>query len=451
MKNFIAAAVRLIVGLLLAATVTAAGAAEIREGDYYIVPKHSYKALTAFDGRHGEIVLGQSARKPNDGPAQLWTINRATGETNDATYQIRSRKYGKYLAGGDEDENGDTSVVLEDEQSAEQAWRFKPHLDSYGIELDDSGTTLNVRANERADDARIIVYDASLDDNAQWLLYPAGNGDRPAAAAAEVSEFDNLNKRYRLAPMPAATPEANRLRRTKLMDDQPSGVFVKRGEAVSVMAEGLPPSPDGLTIMIGPMKSFYDERPQDDPQLVIAKEGRTDFTAKRNGLIYFRYIDSGFSAALPSIDVAIVRGGSSIPLYVKGKTSFEDWQKMLTDTPGAPFVEMISERAAITATRKVYMRAPQDDPAEILDTIEQILGWYDALSGLDGSSKLHRPSRLRMHYQQDTVTPAKVFDDGVYMYAGNYFMGVPGSNMSDLLDVKKLRSIWHETGHMYQQ
>jgi hypothetical protein len=239
MKNFIAAAVRLIVGLLLAATVTAAGAAEIREGDYYIVSKHSYKALTAFEGRHGEIVLGQSARKPNDGPAQLWTITRATGETNDATYQIRSRKYGKYLAGGDDDENGDTSVVLEDEQSAEQAWRFKPHLDSYGIELDDSGTTLNVRANERADDARIIVYDASLDDNAQWLLYPAGNGDRPAAAAAEVSEFDNLNKRYRLAPMPAATPEANRLRRTKLMDDQPSGVFVKRGEAVSVMAEGL--------------------------------------------------------------------------------------------------------------------------------------------------------------------------------------------------------------------
>ncbi|MER9416072.1 M60 family metallopeptidase [Mesorhizobium sp. M0306] len=455
MKTFIVSGVHLVAGLLLAAIVTAAGAAEIPEGDYYIVAKHSYKALTAFEGRHGEIVLGQSARKPKDGPAQLWTITRATGETNGATYQIRSRRYGTYLAGGDEDENGNTSVVLKDEQSAEgQAWRFKPHLNSYGIELDDSGTTLNVRANERADDARIIVYDASLDDNAQWLLYPAGNGDRPAAASAAVSEFDNLNKRFRLAPMPAATPEASRLRRTKLMDDQPSGVFVKKGEAVSVTAEGLPPSPDGLTIMIGPMNSFYDERPQDDPQLIIAKEGRTDFTAKRDGLIYFRYAESGFSAALPPIDVAIVRGGSSIPLYVKGKTSFEDWRKMLTDMPGAPFVEMISERVAITATRKVYMRAPQDDPAEILDTLEQILGWYDALSGLDGSSKLHRASRLRMHYQQDTVTPAKVFDDGIYMYAGNYFIGVPGSNMGDLLNVKKLRqawSIWHETGHMYQQ
>ncbi|MER9799106.1 M60 family metallopeptidase [Mesorhizobium sp. M0142] len=135
-------------------------------------------------------------------------------------------------------------------------------------------------------------------------------------------------------------------------------------------------------IMIGPMNSFYDERPQDDPQLVIAKEGRTDFTAKRDGLIHFRYAYSGFSAALPPIDVGIVRGGSSIPLYVKGKTSFEDWRKMLTDLPGAPFVEMISERVAITATRKVYMRAPQGDPAEILDTLEQILGWYDALSGL---------------------------------------------------------------------
>jgi hypothetical protein len=75
------------------------------------------------------------------------------------------------------------------------------------------------------------------------------------------------------------------------------------------------------------------------------------------------------------------------------------------------------------------------------------------LSGLDGSSELDQPSPLRLHYQQDTVTPSKVFDS-VYMYANDYFVGSPGENMRDLLDVNKLRhawSIWHETGHMYQQ
>jgi hypothetical protein len=454
MKDFIVSRVHLVAGLLLAAIATTTGAAEIPEGDYYIVAKHSYKALTAFEDRHGEIVLGQSARTPKDGPAQLWTITRATEKTNDATYQIRSRRYGTYLAEGDENENGDTSVVLRDKQSAGgQIWRFKPHLNSYGIEMDDSGTTLNVTGNERGDGAQIIVYDASLDDNAQWWLYSAGNGDRSAAASAETSEFDNLKKRYRLVAMPAAIPEANRLRRMRLMDYQPSGVFVKKGEAVSVMAKGLPLSPDGLTIMIGPMNSFWDERPQDNPQLITAREGLTDFTAKRDGLIYFHYADSGFNAALPPIDVEIARGGSSIPLYILGKTSLEDWRKMLANT-GAPFVEMMSEHVAITATPKVYMSAPRDDPAEILDTLEQILGWYDALSGLDGSSELHRASRLRIHYQQDTVTSPKVFDDGVYMYASDYFVGVPGSNMGDLLDLKTLRqawSIWHETGHKYQQ
>jgi hypothetical protein len=123
MKDFIVSGLHLVAGFLLAAIATTAGAAEIPEGDYYIVAKHSYKALTAFEGEHSEMVLGQSARTPNDGPAQLWTIIRTTEKTNDATYQIRSGRYGTYLAEGDENENGDTRVVLKDTQSSgRQAW-----------------------------------------------------------------------------------------------------------------------------------------------------------------------------------------------------------------------------------------------------------------------------------------------------------------------------------------
>jgi len=456
MRKIVLHGISVAVGFLLMTVATAANTVEIPEGDYYIVAKHSYKALTAFESSDGEIVLGQSDRRPSKDPKQLWTITRSPAKASDAEYQIRSKRFELYLAEGDENENGDTSVVLKEEQSASgQIWRFKPHQNSYGIELGNSGTTLNVTGAEEADDAQIIVYDASPDDNAQWLLYPALDENEAAPRTAQKSEFDNQNMRYRLAPMPAASREASRLRRMKLMDYQPSGVYVKKGEAVSITVRGLSPSPDGLTIMVGPMNSFEDDSPKNDPQMVIAKEGRTDFTAKRSGLIYFLYSDSGFNAtALPVLDVAVTRGGSPIPLYIEGHTHFDGWHDLLADLSSAPFVEMMSEHVLITATRNVYMKAPQGDPVEVLDTVERILGWYDELSGLDGSSALHRPSPLRVHYLQDTVTPQKVFDDSVYMYATDYFVGVPGENMGDLLDVDKLRhawAIWHETGHKYQQ
>ncbi|MFC6487250.1 M60 family metallopeptidase [Nitratireductor sp. GCM10026969] len=443
-------------GVLLMAVSTTAAAVEIPEGDYYIVAKHSYKALTAFEDSEGEIVLGQSDRKPDNDPTQLWTITRASNKTGGESYRIRSRQYGSYLAEGDENENGDISVVLEDKQSANRKnWRFEPYLNSYGIELGNSGTTLNVTGSDLADDAQIIVYDASTDDNAQWLLYPLRDRDETTALTSQRSQFDNLNKRYRLAPMPAATREANRLRRMKLMDYQPSGVFVEEGEAVSVTVEGLSSSPDGLTIMVGPMNSFWDEMPEDDPQLVTAEEGNTDFTAERDGLIYFLYADSGFNTTpLPPIEVEIANGGSSIPFYIEGQTTLDEWNAMLEERDAAPFVEMVSKHVAITVTREDYMTLDQSNPAETLHILEQILDWYDDVSGLDGSSELHRPSPLRLHYQQDTVTSPEVFEGGVYMYAGNYFVGFPGETIGDLLDPEELRhawSIWHETGHKYQQ
>jgi hypothetical protein len=150
----------------------------------------------------------------------------------------------------------------------------------------------------------------------------------------------------------------------KLMDYQPSGVYVEKGESLSVMVRGLSSSPDGLTIMIGPMNSFYDKDPQNDPQLIVANERRTDFVAKRNGPIYFLYSDSGFNrAALPMLDVTITHGGSPFPLYIEGQTRFDEWRHILAALPSAPLVEMMSPHVLITVTGKVYSQAPQGDPS----------------------------------------------------------------------------------------
>lgn len=427
---------------------------EVQEGDYYIVAKHSLKALTAFERAGGNIVLGQSARRPGADAAQLWSVAAAQG----GGYRIRSKRYGTLLADGGQNDNGDTGVTLKAEQlAAKQSWRFRPHLNGYGIELGQSGTTLNVTGSSVDDDADIIVYDASEDDNAQWLMYRASSGQhasRPGNAVG-VSTYDNLGKRYRIAALPSAEQEANRLRRSRLMDYQPSGVYAKKGESISILVEGVTDSPDRLTVLIGPMNEFWRADARDDPQIVPVSGGSANFKASRNGLIYFRYVDSGYNTQpLPTLDVQITQGGKPIPLYVKGNVSGDEWRDLLAGMKDAPYVEIIGPRVAITASRDVYTKAAHGDPAQILGILETILAKYDALSGMDGSSELHAPSPLRVHYQEDAVTPQSVWDGGVYMYASDYFIGVPSRYMGDLLDPDTLRgawSIWHETGHKYQQ
>jgi hypothetical protein len=443
----------LLFAVILTAICTTVSAAQIVDGDYYVVNKSSYKALTATKDKNGGIVLGQSDRRADD-PGQVWTFVKI-GKAGKPSFAIRSKQYGSYLAQGKANENGDTSVALNHEANATgRFWSFQPHLSSYGLGYGASGTTLNVTGSSESDDALIILYDASLHDNAQWLLYPANSRNPVASPSAKVSTFDNLNKHYQLAPTRPAAQEADRLRRSRLMDYQPSGVYLKKGESLSVTVRGLSSSPDGLTIMVGPMNSFEGGTPKDDPQLIVANEGRTDFVAKRSGAIYFLYSDSGFNGAtLPILDVTITHGGNPFPLYIKGQTRFDEWRHILAAQPSAPFVEMMSTHVLITTTPKVYSQVPQGDPSEILNTLENIIGWYDELSGLDGLSELNQPSPLRVHYLQDTVSPSKVFDE-IYMYASDYFVGSPAENMGDLLDVKKLRhawSIWHETGHKYQQ
>lgn len=447
----------IIVALLFPSMKAVAGEPDgtrVPDGDYYIVAKHSLKALTAFEHADGSVVLGQSTRRPGTDAAQLWNVAAAA----EGGYRIRSRRSGMLLAGGEQNDNGDTGVTLKEERlAAGQSWHFRPYLNSYGIELGQSGVTLNVTGSSVADDADIIVYDAGEDDNAQWLLYPALSGRkayRPGIAVG-ASAYDNLDKRYRIAALPPAEQEATRLRRLRLMDYQPSGVYVRKGESISVVVEGMTDSPDGLTVLIGTMNAFWRGDAHDDPQVVPVDGGSVDFTAARNGLIYFRYVDSGYNAqALPTIGVQITQGGKPVPLYVKGKISARDWHALVARLEDAPYVEIVGPRVAITATRDVYAKTAHEDPAEILGILETILGSYDALSGMDATSDLHAPSPLRVHYQQDTVTPQSVWDDGVYMYATDYFVGVPGGAMGDLLDADTLRkawSIWHETGHKYQQ
>ncbi|MFM0627349.1 M60 family metallopeptidase [Paraburkholderia xenovorans] len=340
----------------------------------------------------------------------------------------------------------------------EQTWRFEPHGNAYKLVAQHSGMNMAIDDYGMSDGAPIVQMPADSREAEQWLLYrtdqvtPNPVARRPNNAIA--STYDNESKTYRIAPLPSASAEAERTNRRKLADYQPSGLFVEQGEIVSIEARGGPNDTDGLVVAIGPMMPFYGAEASGKPFLLPVRDGQNRFTAPYSGMMYFRYVDSGLlEVPRPAIDVRVTRGGTVVPLYVQGVTTPDQWKSMLTRHPRAPWVEMVGGRAMISVRRLAYERAARADPAAIFPILDAVVSHEDSISGLDGATEADRPSPLRLHYVQDDVTPEQEIAN-VYMYAGDYFIGMPGESAFDLLDPRALKqawSIWHETGHLYQQ
>jgi hypothetical protein len=170
-------------------------------------------------------------------------------------------------------------------------------------------------------------------------------------------------------------------------------------------------------------------------------------------MMYFRHITHSFTKAARAT-VKVLAGGKPVPLYIAGQTSLSEWRQMLATYKNAPFVEMVNDKAMITVTRTHYDSSVQADPAEIFAITDKIIDAYNELSGLaNNNDTINRPSPLRVHYLDDYFSkPAEVAN--AYMYATDYMIGMPDSSSLDLLNPKTLKSawsIWHETGHLYQQ
>jgi Peptidase M60, enhancin and enhancin-like/Ricin-type beta-trefoil lectin domain-like/N-terminal domain of M60-like peptidases len=428
-------------------------AANLAEGDYYIVSTLSHKVLTAQSARDGTIEIVQWQKNAGRDGDQIWTLKKDR-EGN----QLYCRKRGQYLAASSS-QDARTPVVLRPASAGgEQTWRLEPYGNAYRLIAQHSGMNMAVHGFSMSNGAPIVQMPADSLEAEQWLLYRADQvtpnlvARRPDNAIA--STYDNATKTYRIAPLPSASAEAERTNRLKLADYQPSGLFVKQGEIVSIETRGAPSDTDGLVIAIGPMAPFFGADANGKPFLLRAQDGSNQFTAPYSGMMYFRYVDNGLlDAPRPAIDVHVTRGGTAVPLYVQGVTTPDQWKRMLIRYPRAPWVEISGRRAMISVRRSAYDRSARNDPAVIFPILDAIISHQDRISGLDGATEADRPSPLRLHYIQDDVTPKKALHN-VYMYAVDYYIGMPGKSASDLLDPQALKqawSIWHETGHLYQQ
>jgi len=265
--------------------------------------------------------------------------------------------------------------------------------------------------------------------------------------AVKAQTFNNYQKEYVLTSQTEGQIEVERTQRTVLCDYQPSGLYVKKGERIILEVSNLNSDYD-LSSMIGFKPMWGNHNKTQENQL---KNGIKAVVAIQDGILFFIFVKREGYDTNPSTVKIKVQGGKAFPLYQLNKTSLSGWQNDLRTMTGAPFVQLVSEKALITIPYRDYLKNPIRNIPESFKTIHQVIDWEDELAGFDNSSLENMRTRNRLHYSVDLYSTPKESED-YYMYASDYLIGMKRDNFTDLTEkLNKEWGIWHETGHTHQQ
>jgi hypothetical protein len=265
--------------------------------------------------------------------------------------------------------------------------------------------------------------------------------------AINAQTYNNYQKEYVLTSLTEGRIEASRTHRMVLCDYQPSGLYVKRGERLTLNVTDLKQGYD-LSTMIGfkPMWGNHNETQEDALQ-----NGVNTVTASQDGILSFIFVKSEGYDVKPTTVKVSVRGGLAFPLYQLNRTDPARWQSDLRTMKDAQFVQLISDKALLTIPYKDYLRTPIKDIPLTFSNIHKVIDWEDELAGFDNSTPENMRTRDRLHYLIDLYSTPKEAED-YYMYASDYLIGMKRDNFTDLTEkLDREWGIWHETGHTQQQ
>lgn len=262
-----------------------------------------------------------------------------------------------------------------------------------------------------------------------------------------AQEFNNRTKEYSLVSQTEARIEMGRTHRQILCDYQPSGLYVRRGETITLSVSNLDDDYK-LSSMIGfkPMWGNRNKTQEDE-----LEDGENTVKVTQDGPLWFIFVKrEGFDDDPSSVDIK-VKGGKAFPLYIVGETEDEAWENDLRTMKDAPFVQLLSDRASVTITYPDYLKNPIEDVEAAFETIHKVLDLEEEVAGFDGSTPQNKPTRNRIHFAIDLYsTPEEAAK--YYLYASQYFIGMKRTNYNELTHaLDKEWGIWHEIGHLHQQ
>jgi hypothetical protein len=259
--------------------------------------------------------------------------------------------------------------------------------------------------------------------------------------------YNAVKKEYVLRSVTEARTEATRTHRMILADYQPAGIYVRRGERISINVTGLNQNYD-LSSMIG-FKPMWGRR--NNNQENGLRNGVNVITAGQNGALSFIFVKKQGYDLKPSYVRVKVTGGKSFPLYKFNYTHPLNWENNVRRMKDAPFVQLFSDKVLITIPYQDYVKSPITDLAGSFRNIHNVIDWEDELAGFDNSSVPNMRTNNRVNFMVDIYATAEDRKK-YYMYATNYLLGMKRDNFTELTHrLDNGWGIWHELGHTHQQ
>ena len=264
----------------------------------------------------------------------------------------------------------------------------------------------------------------------------AGNAEQ------EPNTQENADNVFTITEKPTAMQEADRLAIWfPASDFEPVGIYLAPNESIKIEVENR----KGTTqpkLLVGTYSRYKSNEVPTEHDLAA---GRNTISDKKGGLLYLKYVTEDTPSGVAEVTI---KGGTKVPVYTLGKTTHEEWLNLL-DSMADTDVHMVSNRTMLTITKETALKYKDQNQDSMLMMLDKVSDIEDYISGIDGSSDLHKPN---VHKMQITELTEKDLDFG--LAAEEHRIMVPTKSVWNLMEPESTSSkawgLWHEMGHHRQ-
>jgi hypothetical protein len=247
---------------------------------------------------------------------------------------------------------------------------------------------------------------------------------------------------YTITEKPTAFQEADRLGIWfPASDFEALGLYLSPDETIDIDVRNIRDDSQPK-LLVGTYSRYKSD---EVPTVYELAAGPNTITDSKGGLLYLQFVTD----EIPSGKVEVsIDGGSPIPSYVLGTSTHEEW---LSDLNAMAYedVQFISDKTMVVVSKAAALQYKDENQDSMLETLDEVWRIEDYISGIDGSSDLHKPN---VHKILITELTEKDLDFG--LAAEEHRILVPTKALKNIMDPSHAASaawgLWHEMGHHHQ-
>jgi DNA-binding beta-propeller fold protein YncE len=190
---------------------------------------------------------------------------------------------------------------------------------------------------------------------------------------------------YTITEKPTAYQEADRLGIWFTASDfEPLGLYLSPDQPVEIDVRNIRGNSQPK-ILVGTYSRYTSD---EVPTVYDLAAGSNTINDSQGGLLYLQFVTEETPSGKAEVTID---GGSPIPSYVLGESTHEEWLKEL-NTMTYEDVQYISNKTFVVVSKVTALKYKNEDQDSMLKTLDEVWEIEDYISGIDGSSELHKPN-----------------------------------------------------------